>query len=84
MIHYLFDLNSNILATFEKFDPDKIKSEIKRLLELHPNEQIEHCKCSGDSWDYWKSETLAYYAIYNNLPSKLIYKGLKTFYLPLS
>ena len=84
MKHCLFNESCEIIATFEQFDKDLIKAAIIERLEQVPNDLIEHCKCNGKEFDYYKSETLNYYQNHNNIPCRIITKGNKEYYSRLN
>jgi hypothetical protein len=85
MKHALFSQSLDVhVRWFEKFDKQAIKTAIVEHLKQYPDDVLEHCK------DYPKGEVgcgmeiINFYQNFNNKPCRLIIKGNREYYKPLT
>jgi hypothetical protein len=86
-MYYLESLdNHKTIATFEKFDREAIKEAIVKHLADNPLDYIEYSKDFKLPTRYAGTEHLAFFANnpVSNQPCKVILKGEREFYKPLT
>lgn len=85
--HYIISETHGIIFSCEDYKPAELKAAIIKQLIEHPKDSVDHCKDfnKADARKYYGHELINSYEINpnNGKPSKLIYKGDKTFYKSL-
>ena len=89
MKHALVSQNSDLfIEWFDKFDAAAIKKAIIKHLKACPCDTVEHVKeySEEDIKKYYGYEIINFYEVNpkNKLPSKVVIRGQKTYYLKLT
>jgi len=87
MKHALFSQSLDVhVRWFEKFDKQAIKTAIVEHLKQYPDDVLEHCKDypKEEAGKYYGMEIINFYQNFNNKPCRLIMKGNREYYKPLT
>lgn len=85
--HFLYNCHGDKVATFSTFNPFAIKVAIRNYLLANPADEVTHEKelSERDKKIYGGNDVLNFYAMNKQrVPSKMTFKGGKTYYQPLT
>ena len=71
---------------YDTFDKAQIKVDIVKHLSADPSDTIEHCKeySKQDTKRFYGYETISFYEMHNNVACKLVFKGDREYFKPLT
>jgi hypothetical protein len=71
---------------YDTFDKVKIKADIITHLSTDPSDTIEHCKeySKQDAKRFYGYEIISFYEMHNNVACKLVFKGDREYFKPLT